>query len=78
MSNYDLSYSTSSKIVGWDYDIAETGKILDMEARNKEALDKRIQTFLRLVTYIRQVLSSTYYLLFSFSFIFPPPSYVKL
>ena len=56
MSNYDLSYSTSCKIVGWDSDIAETGKILDMEARNEEALDKRIQTFLRLVTYIRQVL----------------------
>ncbi|XP_066370406.1 uncharacterized protein [Miscanthus floridulus] len=58
MSNYDLSYSTSCKIVGWDYDIAETGKILDMEARNKEALDKRIQTFLRLVTYIRQKIQS--------------------
>lgn len=56
MSSYDLSYLTSCKIMDWDYDTAETGKVLDMEARNKGALDKRIQTFARLVTYISQVL----------------------
>jgi hypothetical protein len=71
MSSYDLSYLTSCKIMDWDYDTAETGKVLDMEARNKGALDKRIQTFARLVTYIRQVLSSTYYLLFILVLCFP-------
>lgn len=40
--------------------IAEVGKMLDTEARNKEALDERIQSFAILVTYIAQVPSFTY------------------
>lgn len=58
--NYDLSYSTSCKVVGMVDDIAEVGKILDTEARNREALDERIQSFAILVTYISQVPSFTY------------------
>ncbi|CAN6208853.1 unnamed protein product [Urochloa humidicola] len=57
-SNYDLSYSTSCKKVGLVDDIAEVGKMLDTEARNREALDERIQTFAILVTHISQKLQS--------------------
>ncbi|XP_062233658.1 uncharacterized protein LOC133930903 isoform X2 [Phragmites australis] len=57
-SNYDSSYSTSCKIMGWDDDIAEIGKMLDMGARNKEALEERIQSFSLLVTCISRVQSN--------------------
>ncbi|CAL5050704.1 unnamed protein product [Urochloa decumbens] len=57
-SNYDLSYSASCKKVGLVDDIAEVGKMLDTEARNREALDERIHTFVILVTHISQKLQS--------------------
>ncbi|RCV20061.1 hypothetical protein SETIT_4G026000v2 [Setaria italica] len=57
-SNYDLGYSASCKKVGLVDDIAEVGKMLDTEARNREALDERIQTFAILVTHISQKLQS--------------------
>lgn len=47
-------------MVGLVDDIAEIGKMLDVEARNIEALDERIQTFAILVTYISQVPSFTF------------------
>ncbi|TVU12764.1 hypothetical protein EJB05_46421, partial [Eragrostis curvula] len=56
-SNYDLGYSTSCKLMGWDDDIAEIGKMLDMASGNKEALE-RIQTFTSLVTSFSQKLRS--------------------
>ncbi|KAL6606587.1 hypothetical protein ACP70R_042240 [Stipagrostis hirtigluma subsp. patula] len=44
-SKYDLSYSESCKIVGWDDDIAEIGELLDMDSRNKDTLADRIKPF---------------------------------
>jgi hypothetical protein len=46
--------------VGLVDDIVEVGKMLDTEARSREALDERIQTFAILVTYISQVPSFTH------------------
>ncbi|OEL37588.1 WASH complex subunit 7, partial [Dichanthelium oligosanthes] len=57
-NNYDSSYSTSCYIVGLVDNIAEVGKMLDTEARNRKALNERIQTFAILVTYISQKLQS--------------------
>jgi hypothetical protein len=43
--------------VGWNDDIAEIGKMLDMASTNKEALEERIQTFASLVNSFSQVMS---------------------
>lgn len=56
--NNDLSYSTSCKLVGWDDDIAEIGKILDMGTRNKDVSENRFQPFPSLVINFSQKLQS--------------------
>lgn len=54
---FDLRYTTSCKLLGWDDDIVEIGKVLDMGTRNNDPSDDRIQPFSILATNFSKVLS---------------------
>uniref|UniRef100_A0A0E0DWD2 WASH complex subunit 4 N-terminal domain-containing protein n=1 Tax=Oryza meridionalis TaxID=40149 RepID=A0A0E0DWD2_9ORYZ len=55
---FDLRYTTSCKLLGWDDDIVEIGKVLDMGTRNNDPSDDRIQPFSILATNFSKKLQS--------------------
>uniref|UniRef100_A0A0E0PT69 WASH complex subunit 4 N-terminal domain-containing protein n=1 Tax=Oryza rufipogon TaxID=4529 RepID=A0A0E0PT69_ORYRU len=52
---FDLRYTTSCKLLGWDDDIVEISKVLDMGTRNNDPSDDRIQPFSILATNFSKV-----------------------
>uniref|UniRef100_A0A0E0L7H8 WASH complex subunit 4 N-terminal domain-containing protein n=1 Tax=Oryza punctata TaxID=4537 RepID=A0A0E0L7H8_ORYPU len=55
---FDLRYSASCKLLGWDDDVVEIGKVLDMGTRNNDPSDNRIQPFSLLATNFSKKLQS--------------------
>ncbi|EEE65048.1 hypothetical protein OsJ_20045 [Oryza sativa Japonica Group] len=55
---FDLRYTTSCKLLGWDDDIVEISKVLDMGTRNNDPSDDRIQPFSILATNFSKKLQS--------------------